>query len=645
MQKDKLIPLGLGVVVALLVGIIYTGGLFAGFEYFLGAQLLSPIGASEEIVIIAIDDDSIQKIGQWPWPRAEYAKLLEALDLNPPKVIGIDVLFAEPSRVGARDDEKFAAALSDAEFPIVLASREVDKIRPLDQFMEPKHVRTGDVLLIVDPDGVVRRTPKYGTFAVVVLDALCDCYQKPLPLEEIERVVRIAWVGPPGTFRRLPFWRVLEEEQLAESLAGKIVLVGSTATDLHDEQLTAIARGSAMPGVEIQANLVNMLREGVSMKVPGTLVQALLILLAALLPAVSFMFLPGMWRPILGALVIFLIWLIATVIAWGQNLALPIFYPFLAWFLSTSGQVLYRYFGAERSRREMRHLFGKYVSHDVLVELLKNPGQVKLGGEEREVTVLFSDVRDFTSLSEHLTPEMLTDFMNRYLSVMTDIILSNRGVVDKYIGDAIMAFWGAPVWSAEHGKDCVLAAAAMAEALTQVNEENKKLSLPPIEIGVGINSGQVVAGNMGSEQRMSYTIMGDSVNLASRLEGLTKVYGVRVIASDTVLAKISVPETIASGITFRELDRVRVKGKKNAVTIYEVLPPSLKEDYEKIDKRFDNAREYYYKGDWDKCLKLLAEIETILPGDNPTKLLRARCMQFKVVPPVSWDGTYEHRTK
>ncbi|HEY4493271.1 MAG TPA: adenylate/guanylate cyclase domain-containing protein [Candidatus Paceibacterota bacterium] len=628
-----------GIVVGLVVCLFAYIGLFTGFEYFLGDQLLSPIGVSSgegnEIVIIAIDDESIGKIGQWPWPRATYAELLDTLSDNPPKIIGIDVLFAEESRLGVRDDDKLVKAFKDSQLPVVLASRESENITPLPKFLESENVKTGEVSLLVDPDGIVRRANLSDSFASNLTP---NTYN-------LKPASRIAWAGSPGTFRQVPFWRVLEggENELAGSLAGKIVLVGSTATDLHDEQRTAIDRGFAMPGVEIQANLVNMLTSGSGYAESGGLVRALLIILAAILPALAFMFLPGMLRAILVCLAIYAIILIITVIAWGALIALPILYPFLAWLISALAQIIYRYFGAESSKRQMRNLFAKYVSHDVLNEIMRNPGEVKLGGEEKKVSILFSDIRGFTTLSETMTPTQLTSFMNRYLTVMTDVILRQRGVVDKYIGDAIMAFWGAPIASEQHASDAILAAAGMSEALDKFNDESRKLNLPEIEIGIGINSGDVVAGNMGSVERMSYTIMGDAVNLASRLEGLTKNYGVRVIASEQTLAISN--RLSEEGITTREIDRVRVKGKSLPVTIFEVIPASMKEEFENIRERFDSARGYYYKGDWDKCLKLLAEIETILPSDGPTKLLRERCLQFKVMSPPSWEGVYDHKSK
>jgi len=642
--KNNLIPLAIAVGAVVLVLILRGAGLFAGFEYFLGDQLLEPVGASEEIVIISIDDDSIAKIGQWPWPREEYAKLLAVLAKNPPKVVGIDVLFAEASRVAKRDDEKLVQSLKQSAFPIVLASRVADGVTPLPQFVESQNVTVGEVSLVVDPDGVVRRANFENSFAMQINQAVPPPSGGATAGNTIA-TGRIVWAGPPGTFRRVPFYRVLEDKALAVKLKDKIVLVGSTATDLHDEQITAIDRGTAMPGVEIQANLANMLYKNVFVREAGGILVLLLILLVTLMLALAFIYLSGMWRPILTSLAVFGVMIIVLIIAWGENITLPIFYPSLVWFLSASGQVLYRYFGSERSQREIRSLFAKYVSGDVLEEILRNPSEVKLGGEEREVTVLFSDVRGFTTLSESMNPTELTAFINRYLTVMTEVILDNRGVVDKYIGDAIMAFWGAPVTTNTHALDAAKAATAMVERLEQFNQENKALSLREIDIGVGLNSGKVVVGNMGSHQRFDYTVMGDAVNLSSRLEGLTKAYRAQVIASESVLALAGVDELASAGIRTREIDQVKVKGKNNAVKIFELVPPSGRGKFEMIEKRFDLARDYYYRGDWDKCLKLLAEIETIEPHDGPSKVLRERCLQFKVMPPPSWDGVYEHKSK
>jgi adenylate cyclase len=185
----------------------------------------------------------------------------------------------------------------------------------------------------------------------------------------------------------------------------------------------------------------------------------------------------------------------------------------------------------------------------------------------------------------------------------------------------------------------------MIDALAVFNIENEKEGRPSIEIGIGLNSGKAVAGNMGSEQRFDYTLMGDTVNLSSRLESLTKYYGVGIIASSTTVDSVSAGELNKRGILLREIDQVKVKGKTEAVRIFEIVAPSRRADMEKIMNWFDTARDFYYKGDWDKCLKMLSDIEDIMPSDGPTRVFRERCLQFKVVSPADWTGVYEHKSK
>lgn len=626
--------LAAGALIALFLAGLFKVGAFAGFEYFLEDTLLSPQGVSPDLVIIAIDDQSIAHIGQWPWPRAEYAKLLDTLKSAPPKVIGFDVVFSENSRVGKADDEKFAKSLVSYGAPVVLA-QESDDLKPLPMFLAGKRVKTGDVHLTLDPDGVVRRAYLPGSFASTLASS-----SNPTPAS-----ARIAYGGKPGTVRRISFAQVVEDKELAKTLEGKIVLIGSTAIDLHDEQLTPLSGGVSMPGVEIQANIVNMLAENKNLRELSHSFDIFLIILFVLLPIIFFALFPHLLVPIIASVLSGLVALVLAAVFFDRGVVFNILYPALALFASLIASIVQRYFGSEARARTVKDLFGKYVSSEVLEEILKNPTEVKLGGEEREVSILFSDIRGFTTLSESMTPAELTTFMNKYLSLMTEIILKHNGVVDKYIGDAIMAFWGAPLSNPLHYKDALAAAVDMADALDKFNDENIKAGLPGIEIGIGINAGKVVAGNMGSRQRMSYTIMGDAVNLASRLEGITKLYGVRVIASASVLGASTPEELAEQGVITREIDKVKVKGKKEPVTIYQVIRPSRRAEIESIKGRFDLARDYYYKADWDKCLKLLAEIETIVPSDGPTRVLRERCLSFKVVEPTHWDGVYEHKTK
>ena len=247
---------------------------------------------------------------------------------------------------------------------------------------------------------------------------------------------------------------------------------------------------------------------------------------------------------------------------------MDLFYPNLAIILSSATSVSWQYITTSREKRFIQESFSRYLAPEVVQELLEDPSRLKLGGERKTITILFSDIRGFTSLSEKLEPEKLTKILTRFLSAMSNVILESRGVIDKYIGDAIMAFWGAPLSDQEHATHALRAALQMSKALKSLNEEFKKENLPPLAIGIGINSGEVTVGNMGSEKRFDYTVIGDAVNLASRLEGLNKNYETEIIISGATKNMLNQKEIEKMGINFKELGQAQVKGKEEAVTIY-----------------------------------------------------------------------------
>ncbi len=283
------------------------------------------------------------------------------------------------------------------------------------------------------------------------------------------------------------------------------------------------------------------------------------------------------------------------------------------------------------------------MSGAVLEELLKNPKAVKLGGSEAEVTVFFSDIRGFTTISEKLTPRELTDLLNRYLTRMTDIILEDKGVVDKYIGDAIMAFWGAPLKDKDHPYLAVQSSLSMLEELDTFNAESEANGQLPINIGIGLNTGTVIVGNMGSTQRFDYTIMGDPVNLGSRIEGQTKTYGVRLLASEMTMAALK-NTGHDTKVFSREVDKVTVKGKKEPVSLFEIVERSREEKVRKILEDFTELRTLYYAGSWKEVVHLGEKILKIV-DDGPTKVLIERAKEFVHHPPKDWTGVYELTSK
>ncbi|HEY5717503.1 MAG TPA: adenylate/guanylate cyclase domain-containing protein, partial [Motiliproteus sp.] len=283
-------------------------------------------------------------------------------------------------------------------------------------------------------------------------------------------------------------------------------------------------------------------------------------------------------------------------------------------------------------------LFGHYVPPSLVEELQQQQGDLGLGGDSREMSVLFADIRDFTSLSEQLSPQQLSQLMNSYLSPMTEEIHAQRGTIDKYIGDAIMAFWGAPLRDSDHSQHALQAALAMLERLQDVNRELAAADLPQLRIGIGLNSGEMNVGNMGSRFRMAYTVLGDAVNLASRLEGLTKLYGVELIVSDSVVA--ANPEAC-----FRQLDRVRVKGKQQAVAIYQPLPASRAAEptIQAALALHQQLIDAYNQRHWELASRLCEELNCGPLQGALYDLYRQRIELYRSQPETlgeEWDGVF-----
>ena len=299
------------------------------------------------------------------------------------------------------------------------------------------------------------------------------------------------------------------------------------------------------------------------------------------------------------------------------------------------GQAI-NYLEEKQHRLYLTTAFGKYINKHLLKQIIEHKQELKLGGGKRTISIFFSDIRGFTSLSEKLSPEELVNLINRYLTEMTRIILKYDGTVDKFIGDAIMAFWNAPLLQENHAElDCECAIEQI-KALKKLQEELVKEGLPKIEIGCGIHTGEAVIGNMGSDERFDYTAIGDSVNLCSRLEGLTKEYGVNIIISEDTY------KIIKNKFNCRKLDVVKVKGKKIPVVIYELCIDYNKE----FCKLYEEALELYFKGNFRKALSIFREALKKKQGDKSCDLFIKRCEEYIKNPPSEdWDGSFEMKTK
>jgi adenylate cyclase len=423
-------------------------------------------------------------------------------------------------------------------------------------------------------------------------------------------------------------------------LENKIVLVGTSAPGLLDLRSTPVQ--NVYPGVEVHANIISgILNDSIKHKpawITGYLF-VLLILIAVATTLVLTYLSPALAS--LGSLTIMLSVIAGTMLAWNSNLILPLASPMILIATLFILHMTYGFFIESRSKRQLAQTFGQYIPPELVDEMVETSAEFSMDGESREMTVLFSDVRGFTTISEGLDPKQLTQLMNALLTPMTRVIHKNRGTIDKYMGDAIMSFWGAPLQDPEHARHALYAAIDMMKELKVMQKEFREKGWPEVNIGIGLNTGMMNVGNMGSEFRVAYTVLGDAVNLGSRLEGLTKAYGVNIIVSETTKAEVD-------EFVFRELDLVRVKGKNKPVAIFE--PIGHKNDVSKdiISEltRYKQALLAFRKQNWDK-----AEMEFFnLSRSYPERALYLeylnRITNYRNEPPGDeWDGVYTHTSK
>lgn len=446
-----------------------------------------------------------------------------------------------------------------------------------------------------------------------------------------------------GAERSFPYFSavdVLQGKVPMEKLAGRIVLVGTTAPGLMDLRATPL--GATYPGVEIHANLISGMLDGTIREKPSfvlaiEVLQLLLIgaLLIALFPLVS---------PFRAALLAFLAMaggIGLNLLLWQGGMVVPLATVVLLVMLLYAGDAAWGYFVEARTKRQFTDLFGQYVPPELVDEMAKNPQSYSMEGRNEELTVLFSDVRGFTTISEGLDPKELTQLMNAYLGEMTQVIRLRRGTLDKYIGDAIMAFWGAPVTDAEHARQAVLTALEMQQALRNLDAPFAARGWPQLHIGVGINTGTMTVGDMGSPVRKAYTVMGDAVNLGARLEGITKQYGVGILVSETTRAQVK-------DVVFRELDRVRVKGKDEPVAIFEPLgmaghvAPGVLDEL----KLWQQVLRHYRQQAWDNAEVQLLQMKERSPDCKLYSVYIERIAHHRANPPgEAWDGVTTFETK
>jgi len=456
-----------------------------------------------------------------------------------------------------------------------------------------------------------------------------------IPTDDTGRFL-VNYLGPVRTFPHFSISDILNGRIPPEKIRGKMVMVGATATGIYDLRVTPFS--TVYPGVEIHATVIDNILHNNFLK-QSWWIKFLDIVSIILFGLIMGMIIPKL-KAIQGLLIAFPFtgaYFVVNVFLFSHyNMWLNLVYPVLTMLAVYLGITVYRYMTEEREKKKVRNAFQFYLTASVITEMLKDPTKLKLGGDKKQLTAMFSDIRGFTTISEQLSPEELVHLLNEYLTAMTDIVFKYDGLLDKYMGDAIMAVFGAPLDQPDHALRSCRTALEMLHTLKQLQIKWSAEGKPFMNMGVGINTGDMVVGNMGSQMRFDYTVMGDSVNLASRLEGINKEYGTNIVISEFTYA------IVKDDLYCRELDAVRVKGKKLPVTIYELL--CEKRDAEPIRdfvELFEAGITLYKQALWDDASATFQKVLAIRPDDPPSKLYLARCQELKEDPPPQpWDGVF-----
>ncbi len=520
---------------------------------------------------------------------------------------------------------------------------------------------------LVDDDGVLRRVPMleefkgryYEAFSLAIARVLLN-YPKVVPGFPPERFINkdyagLEWLevgplripvdenvsalvpyrGPGRSFPYISLADVWFDRVPVEKLKGKIALIGATAQGLFDLRSTPVAK--VYPGVEMHANLVAGMLDGkLKQKPPYVLgAEVVLLIIGGIVLSILVPFLSPLRATLVSLVALLLITGLNLVVWTWVNLVLPLAASLLMTVALFALNMSYGYFVESRSRRQFTELFGQYVPPELVDKMAEDPEKYNMGPRNAELTILFSDVRGFTSISEALSPEHLREYINEYLTGMSNIIRGKyRGTLDKYMGDAIMAFWNAPVEDKDHPRNGVLAAMEMLRECKSFNEKFVARGWPTLKIGVGVNSGHVRVGDMGSKQRKAYTAMGDAVNVASRLEGRTKHYGVGCLVGEAT-------RNAVKDIVFKEIDKVKVKGKEEALTIYEPIGLEGEIDRKVLDefRLWHQTLRLYRSRHWDQVEVSLLNLQRMNPECALYELYAQKVAEKRRnPPPAAWDG-------
>ena len=636
-------------------------------RYFDTLITSKPQTISKQVHVVNIDDKSIERLGQFPFPRSQYANIIEDLYQRNAGLVVFNIFMPDNDRFGrdanladslvrhsvilpqiaAPEKQKalaFRPGVSEIGTPAHNFTIDYPGIQPNIQLLNDKAAGVGVVNVLPEIDGVVRRIPmvvssngllypsiSLETLRVAVDDPSFQVKSTDVGIEAV-RIPKFAKI-PTDTIGRIwvdwsskPIEHSLVE--MPKSFDGGIVIVGLTARGLNNP--IATARGEQYPHY-LQAAVLDTLTSGTSISRPDWLDGAEILVVVVLSILIIFL---SRWKYAIVPIVLLIgglyycSYYTFTHFSYLVDCVFPIFslavvyaHAYTVKFISELNQKL-----------QIKKQFGTYLSPALVEKLQKNPELLRLGGETRELSIMFTDVRGFTTISEHYGKDVqgLTQIMNRYMTTMTSKILDNNGTLDKYIGDAQMAFWNAPLDDKDHALNAVKTALEMLGDLDGFNQEIVKEGIPPFGMGLGINTGDVVVGNMGSRQRFDYTCLGDSVNLASRLEGQSKPYGVKIVLGTRTA------ELVKDNYNVIELDNIAVKGKTEGVRIY-TIGETRKEGHQEF-------LDLYYSGDWKKAIFVAS---TLINDDTVTikNYYENMIQRLAEGKPDNWDGTYRATSK
>jgi adenylate cyclase len=664
----------------------------------------------EDIIIVDIDERSLEKLGnfrQWPW--AYHARLIDYLAKCQARAIGFDVLFFERQPDPKQCDSLVAstAASQKVAHAVFFSAADQDNFRPpmeedpveklaprfayhfqpqvTRQFLTEERLEGPFEELTAaahnlgytnphpDGDGVNRQIPLFKNIlsnsypalslamAIDLLGishdqvkvvpgkyiALGDTVKIPMHRQgDTDGWMLINYYGDFKTFRYISYYDVVKRRVPPPFFKDKIILVGASAAGLMDLRATPIQ--AVYPGVEIHATLIqNIINNDFLTKAKPWVMFLVIILLGILAGTITLLFKP-IWTAALNILMSAGYFVVSYQVFAKYDLWIDVVRPVVTILFTYMGIMMYRYLTEEKEKKFIRGAFQHYLSPTVIAQLTENPAMLKLGGEKKVLTAFFSDIAGFSTFSEKLSPEDLVKLLNEYLTAKCDIILKYEGTVDKFEGDAVIAFFGAPISYEDHARRACWVSLEMQHVMMPALREkwSKEPHWPDIvakmRMRIGLNTGPMVVGNMGSRTRMDYTMMGDSVNLAARLEGVNKQYGTYIMISEFT-------RTAASDhIETRMLDKIRVVGKSEPVKVYELL--ARKGELSDVDRRmaaaFEAGLELYQTQQWDAAIAKFKETMEIKPGDPPSKKYIERCEDFKKSPPpAGWDGVYNVTSK